>query len=74
MKVRAKKDAGIPARKWIQPVAGRDNKKVWPVLPNGVLAHGGPVIVKGEIYEVPDSKFKNLKDLFEQYYESKKEK
>ena len=67
MKLKAKIDAGVPARRWIQPLADKDNKKVWPKAPNGTPLHGGPQIVKGELYEIPDDKWgKGLAEIFEQ--------
>lgn len=55
MIVKAKIDAGVPAKKgFIRPVAGRDNEKVWPAFKGGRLVHGGPLIVVGEQYEIPD--------------------
>lgn len=69
MKVRAKVNAGVPARAWIVPVD--NDSEVYPKHKNGVLVHGGPLIIKGKIYEIPDDKYSGLKEIFEPLKEKK---
>jgi len=50
---------------WIQPVDGKENKKVWPLHKNPKfgLAEKTFVLAKGELYTIP--KDKEIPELFE---------